>query len=236
MRMHTNTLKRLTSALIVTCGLGLATRPALAQSPAPVLLILDETAIDHGPPPHLIPSEAVNDLIGSVGLREPLPYFGARIGESVTLLGGQEGNDGWFALRRVPAAWASEVGSDDGLQNYFLAGPGLGSPDESGERTALLAGVANVVPLRAAGLNLLVGRQVCAVIYDEDIAVASGTPSTADLNGVNLGAVAFQVTSVEAAGTEWPNVSVRILDARETCKGTLVPFYEAPDVDATPAP
>ena len=154
----------------------------------------------------------------------------------MTLPGGQDGNDGWFAITSPPGAWASEPGSDDGLQNYFLAGPGLGSPDENGERATLLGGVPNVVPLRAAGLNLLVGRQVCAVIYDEDITVAPGTPSTADLSGVNLGAVAFQVTSVETAGTEWPNVTVQILDARDTCRGPLAAFFEAPDVDLTPAP
>ena len=82
----------------------------------------------------------------------------------MTLPGGQDGNDGWFAIRSAPASWASETGVDDGLQNFLLAGPGLGSPDEDGNGTSLLGGVPNVVALRAAGLIPLIGRTACAVV------------------------------------------------------------------------
>jgi hypothetical protein len=118
------------------CGLAMAS--LAAQDQPPVLLVLGQAAIDQGPPPHLIPTGTANDQIASVGLRQAIPYFAARIGASVTLPGDVGGTDGWFALRSVPSSWVSEPGSDDGLQNYLLAGPGLGSPDDSGDRTSLL--------------------------------------------------------------------------------------------------
>ena len=61
-----NALKRFVVATAVAVAIsGAVALPggrALAQSPdpPPVLLLLDESAIDHGPPPHLIPADAVN--------------------------------------------------------------------------------------------------------------------------------------------------------------------------------
>ena len=51
-----------------------------------------------------------------------------------------------------------------------------------------------------------------------------------DLSGVSLGVVAFQVTTVDAAGGEWPAVTIQILNARDTCGGAVAAFAEAPDV------
>ena len=233
MRFENAVVKRAAGTVMIACGLGMVTASLAAQDqvPPPVLLVLDETAIDHGPPPHLIPADAVNDEVANVGLRDPIPYFSARVGTSVTLPSGQPGNDGWFAITSAPAAWASEASSDDGLQNFFLAGPGLGSPDEEGNRASLLGTVPNVVALRAASLALLVGRTVCAVVYDSDLTIA-GDPKTVDLSGVNLGVVAFRVTSVDAAGGEWPAVTIQVLNSREACNGALLPFADAP----APAP
>ena len=76
--------------------------------------------------------------ISDVGVREELPYFVVRAGQHVTLQGGTADNSAWFALRAVPEAWESEPGAADGLQNFELAGPGLGSPDASEERETLL--------------------------------------------------------------------------------------------------
>ena len=123
-----------------------------------------------------------------------------------------------------PAPWASEDGLDDGLENFFVAGAGLGSLDESGNRVTLLGRVPDVVALRWAGIGLLVGRQVCAVVYAGEIESGAAT----DLGGANLGVVAFDVTSVDAAAVDWPNVTVQVLDARETCSGVLAAFSEAP--------
>lgn len=201
-----------------------------AQASAPLLLLVDETAIDHGPPPHLIPSEAVNELIGKVGLREPLPYFAARIGQDITLKGGVAGNDGWFALSQVPATWASQPGAADGLENFAIAGPGLGSPNELGDRSELLMSVTGVVPLRQEGLGRLVGRTVCAIVYDTDIVVSAGPMSSASLSGINLGVIALEVTGLDQNGTEWPDVKARVADALTVCTGALAPLSDAPPV------
>lgn len=212
-------------ALGLACGIAITTGSLVAQDQPPVLLVLDQTAIDHGPPPHLIPSEAANEEIAGVGLRDPIPYFAARVGAFITLPSGDGGNDGWFALRMAPPAWASEPGSDDGLENYLVAGSGLGSPDDDGRRASLLEEVPNVVPVRAASLNLLVGRRVCAVVYSDDVIVAPATST--NLSGVNLGVVAFQVTSVDTTGGDWPPVVVTILDVSGVCAGALTAFAEA---------
>ena len=219
-------VRRLAGGLVAASVMAAGAAASRAQTPPPVLLILDQTAIQYGPPPLAMLPEAVNAPIKAVGLRDALPYFAARTDESTTLASGQEGNDGWFAIRSVPASWASEPGTDDGLQNYWLAGSGLGSPDENGDRTSLLASVTGVAPLRAAGLATLVGRQVCAVVHDGDVAVA-GTPSAAALNGANLGVFAFEVTGVDTAGGDWPAVTIKILNVKATCGEA---FAVAPDL------
>ena len=76
-----------------------------------------------------------------------------------------------------------------------MAGPGLGSPDDNGDREALLNGVPNVVPIRADGLQMLVGRTVCAIVYSGAITVTS----TANLQGPTLGRIAFSVVSLVPA-------------------------------------
>jgi hypothetical protein len=209
---------------IVVAGLSAASAAVTAQAPSPVLLILDKSAIDYLDETHLIPEQAANSGLANPGLRDQLPFFGARKGESFTLPSGLGPSDGWFALRSVPPSWASEDGLDDGLENFFVAGAGLGSPDESGNRVTLLGRVPDVVALRWAGIGLLAGRQVCAVVYAGEIESGAAT----DLGGANLGVVAFDVTSVDAAAVDWPNVTVQVLDARETCSGVLAAFSEAP--------
>jgi hypothetical protein len=216
-------------AAVLACGIGLASRSVVAQSQSAVVLVIDKDAIDHGPPPHLVPAEAVNDLIASVGVRDPLPFFASLAGEQFTLRSGLDGNDSWFAIRSIQNWWTSEPGADDGLQNFVLAGPGLGSPDAHGERESLLDAVPNVTPLRADGLRLLIGRQVCAVVYDNDLQAAPGS-SQMSLKGVNLGIIAFQVSGLADDSLTWPKVNVQILNAREVCSGQLELFSQAPDV------
>jgi hypothetical protein len=219
-------LLKMTGALAIAAIAG--TMPALAaDEPIPVLLILDRDSLDHGPPPHPIPGEAVNDLIASVGVRDQLPYFANNVGAPLTLLGGQNGSDGWFALRTIPQLWASEPASNDGLQNFVLAGPGLGSPDRNGDRESLLRSVADVTSIRGDALRTLVGREACAVVYDNDLQVGVDS-AVADLTGPNLGIVAFQVLAVDDFdGSDWPKVEVQIRDARETCAKMLVPAGSA---------
>jgi hypothetical protein len=210
-------------------ALGGASTSALAQdAPPPVLLVLDQSAVDYGDAPHLIPASAANAAIATVGLRETPAFFTARVGESVTLPGGADGSDGWFAIRNAPLSWSGEDGTDDGLENFFAAGAGLGSPDEAGERTSLLASVPGVVGVRGSGLYLLAGRRVCAVLYDGDVTASTDPEVGTSLAGANLGAAAFEVTSVGVSADEWPAVTVQILDVHETCGGAIGAFSEAP--------
>jgi hypothetical protein len=70
---------------------------------------------------------------------------------------------------------------------------------------------------------------VCAIVYDGDIVVNPGTPSTTDLNGNNLGVIAFQVTVVDTAGGDSPAVTIQIRNVRDTCGGGVVALADAPD-------
>ena len=225
-------MRRLAGAAVVACGIGAARRisrgPGRAQTP-PVLLVLDETAIDHGPPPHLIPADAVNDQISNVGLREPIPYFSARVGTSVTLPGGQDGNDGWFALRTVPASWASEPGKrrwprrtscSPARASDHRTTPAAARPFSAACRTS------SRCTRRASASSS--GRSVCAVVYDGDITASTDPEVGTSLAGANLGAAAFEVTSVGVSADEWPAVTVQILDVHETCGGAIGAFSEAP--------
>jgi hypothetical protein len=219
-----NWMKRLVAVAIVVTGLSPAIPAVTAQEPSPLLLILDKSAIDYGDETHLIPEQAANSSVANIGLRDQLPFFGARRGESFKLPGGIGASAGWFALRSVPPSWDSQEGLNDGLENFYVAGAGLGSPDDSGNRVSLLGSVPEVVALPSTGIGLLVGRRVCAVVYAGEIEAGA----TTDLGGANLGVVAFSVTSADAAGADWASVTVQILDARETCSGALGAFSEAP--------
>jgi hypothetical protein len=223
MRVNTNVVRWIATAMIAIGGV-LAARPGLAQSEPPLLLVLDRSAVDHGDETHLIPSDAANEAIAAPGLRDVLPYFAARIGETVTLPGGHDASAGWFAISTVSPGWASDPSLNDGLENFVVAGAGLGSPDANDDRTSLLTNVSDVVAMGAADLGLLAGRTVCAVVYRDDIMIAPGEPPTADLTGATLGLVAFQVTGVDGDGSQWAAMTVKVLDVHETCGGALAPF------------
>jgi hypothetical protein len=224
MRSHNTIARGLTWAFVLAGGFVAASRTGAAQSQPAVLLVLDGAAIDVGDDEgHMIPSDAGNGAIATVGLREALPYFTARIGTEVTLPAGRDTTSGWFALTSSPAAWDSDPATADGLENFAAAGPGLGSPDDSENRTSLLTAVPGVAPLGAGDFNQLVGRTVCAVVYRDDVVVTTtdGGPSMADLSGVTLGLVAFQVTGVTGDGSPLGAVTVQVLDVHDACSGSL---------------
>lgn len=89
----------------------------------------------------------------------------------------------------------------------------------------------NVTPLRADGLTALIGRDICAVVYDSDISMNYG-PLQGSLKGSNLGTVAFRVTGVvplsNGSSSILPAVVITILDAAEVCTRTRSLFLEAP--------
>src|SRR5688572_20397541 len=195
----TSNISRLMS--IATVGLAVlvacfAADPAAAQdTERPLLIVIDKDSIEFGVQQYQVPRDALNDLIASVGVRDPLPFFAANVGQLFVLRSGLNGSDSWFAFQRAPIMWESGAGENDALENFVLAGPGLGSPDSMGQRASLLSDVEDVVPVRVDRASLLVGRSICAVVYDQDL-VMSADGSRIDLQGPNLGMVAFRVSAI----------------------------------------
>ena len=195
------------------------------------LLVIDEDSIDNGNPPNFFTAQAVNDDIAKIGQRKQLRFFEQNVGARITLHTGQVGDEGWFALKTVPQSWVSAGPTSDGLRNYLVAGPGLGSKNAFGDRESRLDKVPDVTPLRAAGLRMLVGRDVCAVVYDSDVSI-NYDPLNGSLKGANLGVVAFRVLAAHRlfgySSSSLPQVEIEILDAFQVCMGPLTPFIDAP--------
>ncbi|MBN2364530.1 MAG: hypothetical protein EH225_00075 [Calditrichaeota bacterium] len=204
----------------------------------PVFLIMDEDAIDNGihfnntggpitpDGPHFFTETDVNDDIASETQRNVLRYFASNSGRTITLKSGQTGDEGWFAPNCIPAKWISSFNFDDNtclmdperqmaIRNYF----GFNGPASipSQER---LDKIPDVRPLRALGLNRLIGKVVYAVVYDSDISINydHNTPLgvNGNLQGETLGIVAFRVNEVRTldgfSSSTLPEVQITILD------------------------
>ncbi len=196
------------------------------------LLVIDKDGIDDKRPPNFFSPDQVNDDVAARGVRAQLRFFRDQVGQIITLPAGAVGDEGWFALKTIPASWAQAGGAAGFVGNPAAnpedpapqgTGPGLGAPDANGDPDSLLKNVPDVTPLGATALNNLVGREVCAVVYDHQ----------GDLRGANLGTVAFQVVALAPSGDApsslLPNVQVRIRDARTMCQG---PFALLTDAEA----
>lgn len=201
------------------------------EAPAPILLVIDEDSIDNGNAPNGFSDVEVNDNLAEIGLRSSLDFFRANVGGTIDLFTGDVGDEGWHALRTIPAVW-SEVGpTASGTRNYLVPGPGLGSRFPDDDREVLLDQIPDVTPLRAEGLAMLRGHTVLAVVYDSDVAINYG-PLSGNLMGANLGIVALEVLDVrarrDASTGSLPRVTVRILDADAVAGGDLFLFENAP--------
>jgi len=210
----------------------------LGQEEPALALIIDEDSIDNGAAPNFFSDVDVNDHIAQIGLRTQLPFFAAHVGDKITLHTGEIGDEGWFALKTIPASWekAGPI-NDDGLRNFignpsqpfpYKVGPGMGTGDDP---EALLDKIPDVTPLRATGLKMLEGRKVCAVVYDIDISM-NYDPLNGSLRGATLGTVAFEVVEVKKlegfSSSSLPEVEIEILNAEEVCEGELTLFTDAP--------
>jgi len=205
-----------------------------------LFIVIDEDSIDNGNPPNFFEEGDVNDGIAAIGLRTPLPAFsGANIGSTITLHTGEVGDEGWFALKTIPDSWNTAGPTTDGLTNFFLAGPGLGTPDMNGDRESQLDKIPDVTPLRATNLSSLVGENLCAVVYDSDVSI-DYDKLEGSLKGDNLGIVAFTLNSVtqltEFSSSSLPEVEVDILDASLFCKGFFELHTEAIEPDSSSEP
>ncbi len=196
-----------------------------------ILLVIDEKSIDNGNPPNDFSSTDVNDEIADIGQRAVLKYFQDNVGDTIDLYTGTVGDEGWHALKTIPAAWSNAGPGTNGAQNYLAAGPGLGSGALDDGREVLLDKIPDVTPLRAEGLAMLTGQTVLAVAYDSDISV-NYSPLNGSLKGANLGLVAFDVIAVtertDASDSSLPRVTIRIRDVADVMALPLMLFANAP--------
>lgn len=194
-----------------------------------ILLVIDEESIDNGNEPNNFSDIDVNDNRARVGLRDQLSYFRANKGNTIDLFTGEVGDEGWHALKTIPATWASAGPTANGAVNFVEAGPGLGSGEDDTE--ILLDKIPGVTPLRATGLSMLVGQTVFAIVYDGDISI-NYSPLNGNLMGANLGLVAFDVLSVvertDGSTSSLPRVKVRIRDVNDISTASLKLFSNAP--------
>lgn len=194
-----------------------------------VFLLIDDDSIDNGNEPNNFSSTDVNDNIADIGQRQPLKYFQDNIGETIDLYTGQVGDEGWFAPTTIPGSWISTGPTNNGLRNFLTPGPGLGASGDDPE--VLLDEIPNVIPLRATGLKMLEGQTIYAVVYDSDISI-NYDPVEGNLQGANLGVVAFDVLNVTArtngSSSSLPRVSIRIRNAAEVSNLDLHLFSNAP--------
>ena len=142
-----------------------------------------------------------------------------------------------IGLRERLLFFADHTG--EGLRNYLNADPGLGTPDRHGNPEALLAQIPDITPLRATGLRLLAGKQVCAVVYDQDVQVTYA-PLTGSLQGATLGIVAFEILAVTestaSSPAALPQVEIQLLDADRLCAKELALFLDAPEPSSSSEP
>lgn len=201
----------------------------------PILMVIDEESIDNGNEPNNFSANDVNDQLAKVGFRTPLRYFRDRVGSEIELYTGQVGDEGWFAIRNIQNSWKSAGPTTNGAMNFFKAGPGLG---ENGSED-LLDEVPDVIPMRAAGLKMLINQTVIAVVYDSDISI-NYDPIEANLKGDNLGVVAFRVLSVRertnGSSSDLPIVKIKILDVDETLEKGLYLFKNTPTILSSSEP
>ena len=204
-----------------------------------VLLLLDEEAVDNDGPPNDFTAQEVNDQIAEIGLRTVLKFFDENPGLEIDLHSGQVGDEGWFALKSIPASWISAGPDNNGSSNFLQPGPGLGIPDSDGDREKLLDDIEDVVPLRASALSMLIGKTVLAVVYDNDIAM-NYSPLIANLKGANLGIVAFDVLDVtprnDASDSSLPAVRIKIRSMNDVSQSPLMLFSNPPLPDSSSEP
>ncbi len=202
-----------------------------------VFLLIDEESIDNGNEPNDFSETDVNDQLATIGLRQQLRYFKENVGQTIDLFTGQVGDEGWYALTEIPNSWISAGPTENGLQNYLVPGPGLGGGDDDPE--VLLDKIPDVIPLRATGLTMLKGQVVFAAVYDSDIST-NYSPITANLQGDNLGIVAFEVLDVQqrtdGSDSDLPRVTIQILDADELKDDVLFLFENAPVPESSSEP
>lgn len=147
------------------------------------------------------------------------------------------GDEGFYALKIVPGSWKTAGPSPTGILNFVNAAPGLGGVED--DKEVLLDKIPNVTPLRATGLAMLKARTVFTVVYDGDISM-NYSPLNANLQGANLGLVAFRVVNVvkstDSSSGSLPVVGVVIEKVSSINGVALNLFSNAPTIASTSEP
>lgn len=201
-----------------------------------VLLAIDEESIDNGNAPNNFSETDVNDNIASLRQRSTLRYFKENTGKTIQLYSGEVGDEGWHAIKTIPASWVGAGPTANGARNYLAAGPGLGSGDDP---EILLDKIPGVTPLRASGLKMLTGKIIVAVVYDGDVSI-NYSPLTGSLKGETLGIVAFEVVNVVkrtgGSSGSLPVVTVKIVSVDDARAAALKLFSNAPIPNSSSEP
>lgn len=208
------------------------------QDPAPapvntateaILLVIDEESIDNGNPPNNFSETDVNDHIAAIGQRTTLRYFKENEGDTIDLFSGEVGDEGWHAVKTIPAAWKTAGPGTNGSRNFLLAGLGLGGGNDGPE--VLLDKIPAITPLRATGLKMLERKTILAVVFDGDVSI-NYNPLDGSLKGANLGMVALEVVKVTrrtgGSSGSLPRITVRIVNVEAAASTSLKLFSNAP--------
>jgi hypothetical protein len=234
------------------------------------LLIIDEDGIDNGlhlnrtgggitsSGPSFWTISEVNDDIAAYGMRNVLRYFAASVnfGRTITVRTGQTGDEGWFAPTCIPRKWLNSSTNSTantclegaervtGINNYFFSGrtPFTGAPSSWAITQDRLDKIPHVIPLRARGLVSLIGKDVCAVVYDSDISINYDHDTSLGVNGnlqgATLGIAAFRVNQVRTlnnfSSSTLPEVQITVLNPATTCKNFQLFNAPVPNTSSIP--
>lgn len=220
-------IQRVLSLRRAALGAILSLAFASAAGAQGIYLVIDEDSIDNGTgsierisfnAPFCgkgNPAVCVNDDIANPGVRTPLFTVGSNITPywGLVLPTGQVGDEGLFQFS-TPGPQVTQVS----LQNRatfttqeFFDATGAASNENNLDK------IDGVLPLSAADINKLVGKTVCAVVFDSDVSVTEQGRS-ASLKGATLGITAFRVTAVSphpAGGSYLPLITVDLLHSSQ---------------------
>lgn len=186
-----------------------------------VLLVIDEESIDNGNPPNNFSETDVNDPLADEAMRDELRFFKENTGKTIELFTGEVGDEGWHAIKTIPASWQSAGPGANGAQNYLA-----GAIEQS-----LLDKVPDATPLRATALKMLIGKTILAVVYDSDIST-NYSPLNANLQGATLGLVVFDIVNVvertDGSSSSLPRVTITIRSVSDATAAPLMLFSNAP--------
>lgn len=206
----------------------------LGGAATPELILIDEDAIDNGAPggPSVGPSPrartieeisgnwpncgggqsdvCVNDDIATPNLREILFTRGNDIlpFEGLALPTGQTGDEGLFRFGAADPQYGQDTPTQTFTVQEFFNGTGAAADQ------ANLDKISGIEALDAAAVKGLVGKRVCAVVFDADIAYDE-TNGYGVLQGATTGVTAFEVTGWEPSpdgGSSLPWLTINLLD------------------------